>query len=78
MIVLALNSSSSTFKFGLYWVMASQSLKFLSDAIFASSPEAVAGVVKIAGQVQCAGGGTGRCRASQRAWRTSDEPALPD
>ena len=47
MIVLALNSGSSSFKFGLYRVVASRAEELLSDAIPASSAEeAVAGVAK--------------------------------
>ena len=48
MIVLALNSGSSSFKFGLYRVEASRAEELLSDTIPASSAEeALAGVVKL-------------------------------
>ena len=48
MIVLALNSGSSSFKFGLYRVEASRAEELLSDAIPArSAEEAVAGVAKL-------------------------------
>ena len=48
MIVLALNSGSSTFKFGLYRMEASRSEELLSDTIPASNAEAaVAGVAKL-------------------------------
>ena len=48
MIVLALNSGSSSFKFGLYRVAGSQTEELLSDTFPASSAEeAVAGVAKL-------------------------------
>ena len=48
MIVLALNSGSSSFKFGLYRVEASRTDPLLSDTIPASNAEeAVAGVLKL-------------------------------
>lgn len=48
MIVLALNSGSSSFKFGLYRMEASRAEELLSDAIPARSvEEAVAGVAKL-------------------------------
>ena len=47
MIVLALNSGSSSFKFGLYRVDASRVEELISDTLPASNPEeAVAGVAK--------------------------------